>query len=721
MDNKTQDSSWSSTVSALTKDVCDLSSRPSGWDRPLVSLLAKLVREHGAAHALKMLKTYFTWMQLRMLKQTQPSLPYHAKFRDGIPKVLKPWRSLIKGSAVDQRFCLSLWRTLEVLRLKPTLDLSPIIDEQTEEDENLFREFTNWLPTWTGLRNLPKDLEPNRLVVTNKAGPNGPSAEKSLCDLAALKTDKKLYSAVDKLLRLKMPYEISLNTFKETEGPYEYHSRIAALSDKFGKTRVIAIGDLFSQSALSTVHDSFMKGLRTMVSDCTYCQSDIPTMIQKLGIQLYSSDLSQATDRFPLKWQEAIVKQRYGQEVSELWKTVLTERTFRTDQGPVRYATGTPMGLLSSWPVFAFTHHAFMEWCAWRCGIRSYKSYIVLGDDIICNNKEVSDLYQASIKQLGVSVSATKCTSSENGYAEFAKRLFTPEGEVTGIPVTILQKVRSQPEQAIELVQILRGRGYLETEITVGIEKLLSNWTSHKDNIQKIVLALSAPVCADDAPRPLKFSEEWLSKYAPNVSWSQDELPIEEAFALAEDHIFWSEISALAERQRGRNITEAELPEWERFFDLHGPCALEGFKTHQVDNSEPSRYCKEKQLELPVIHPINVYICKHIMPKMLWLNKEEQHTNDAVYKQWLSGNLRDKIYVPKSEDYRCKTRGHKKTRCRFEIVQIASKLTQGKLKALELAQPKRVLREELAHWNGVLNRIHYQISFVLRDFDIETD
>lgn len=126
------------------------------------------------------------------------------------------------------------------------------------------------------------------------------------------------------------------------------------MSDKFGKTRTIAIGDSFSQTALSGLHDTFMKGLSKMRTDCTYRQSEIPKLISQLGDSLYSSDLTAFTDRFPRKWQIAVISARYGNEIAQLWEQVIADRVFTSCQGEIKYVVGNPMGLLSSWPISTF-------------------------------------------------------------------------------------------------------------------------------------------------------------------------------------------------------------------------------------------------------------------------------------------------------------------------------------------------------------------------------
>lgn len=146
------------------------------------------------------------------------------------------------------------------------------------------------------------------------------------------------------------------------------------------------------------------------------------------------------------------------------------------------------MGFLSSWAVSTIAHHAVKEFCAWKCGKKKYK-YLILGDDCLDTDKEVYKTYLAVIGKLGVNVSLSKCTQSEIGYTEFAKRIFGPYGELTGIPVDLLLGILERPEQVIELVRILRERGYTDNVIIPGVQALIASWKTKKT----IALVLSAP------------------------------------------------------------------------------------------------------------------------------------------------------------------------------------------------------------------------------------
>lgn len=98
----------------------------------------------------------------------------------------------------------------------------------------------------------------------------------------------------------------------------------------------------------------------------------------------------------------------------------------------------------------------------------------MLGDDSLDSCPHVHEVYRKVMSLLGVSTSLSKCTSSDQGYAEFAKRLFSPRGEVTGIPITLLEEINTKPEQFLELLRICRERGYNDNFLSPGFDCIVS-------------------------------------------------------------------------------------------------------------------------------------------------------------------------------------------------------------------------------------------------------
>lgn len=69
------------------------------------------------------------------------------------------------------------------------------------------------------------------------------------------------------------------------------------------------------------------------------------------------------------------------------------------------------MGILSSWSVFALTHHAIIEYAAKVEGFYSFRDYVVLGDDVAIFDTKVAIRYQTFMKSLGVTISPQKSLS----------------------------------------------------------------------------------------------------------------------------------------------------------------------------------------------------------------------------------------------------------------------------------------------------------------------
>lgn len=187
--------------------------------------------------------------------------------------------------------------------------------------------------------------------------------------------------------------------------------KLSFLIEPGGKTRVIAIGDYFTQQALTPLFKETMKMLRTIPQDATYEQQNGVNLI-KLGMKkrkpIFCFDLSSATDRFPRSLQEDVVSGIFGEGIGQAWGKLIADRSFKSRDGIVEYAVGQPMGFLSSWSVFALTHHAIIQYCASRVGITSFSDYVVLGDDVAILNVNVAKRYQEIMSTLGVKINLSK-------------------------------------------------------------------------------------------------------------------------------------------------------------------------------------------------------------------------------------------------------------------------------------------------------------------------
>lgn len=89
--------------------------------------------------------------------------------------------------------------------------------------------------------------------------------------------------------------------------------KIVAFNDVGGKKRVIAIGNFIIQGVLRPLHNVLIRYLRSLPSDCTYDQGKVFRWYQTLSDtqkkDLWSLDLSSATDRLPLRLQQEVLGQ----------------------------------------------------------------------------------------------------------------------------------------------------------------------------------------------------------------------------------------------------------------------------------------------------------------------------------------------------------------------------------------------------------------------------
>lgn len=130
-------------------------------------------------------------------------------------------------------------------------------------------------------------------------------------DVQALLADDRLWNSIVYLfgklpIRNEEEIRTQASSFSETrfcrgDGRF-LHSRLAFLSDKAGKTRVVAIGDIISQSLLKPIHDHLFSILSKLPEDGTFDQDAQRQRVKAVtlsGKKVFCFDLTAATDRFP--------------------------------------------------------------------------------------------------------------------------------------------------------------------------------------------------------------------------------------------------------------------------------------------------------------------------------------------------------------------------------------------------------------------------------------
>jgi hypothetical protein len=428
---------WATSVRRLLPVINVLHNKPSGqYVEQFSSLVSKMISHRGEKDTIKRLKSFRLSLQQYCLRQPVTEIPFCKTDKDGFPSRIHYLKPTLEDK-LSVMYSLSFIRIIEEFKMTPQYEVSSITDPSSS-DKQVIGEITEYIRSKPKiLKVLPTELMYADLIMSNKAGPNGPASISCLSDLAGL--TQKAPELLETIKRRIEKYAGMLNFdgYEIPNGEFK-HSKLVLLSDKACKTRVIAIADWWTNVCLSPLHNAFMTGLQRLPTDVTYYQDKISDLIKEMGKSLYSSDMTAFTDRFPIELECEVIKAKYGEQECSDWKQLISDREFFHKNGSVTYKVGNPMGLLSSWAVSTFTHHVVKHWCAHKLGIKDYK-YLILGDDTLDTNEDVYRLYTSTIESLGVSISHDKCTQSKDGYAEFAKRLFSPEGEVTGLPVHLLR------------------------------------------------------------------------------------------------------------------------------------------------------------------------------------------------------------------------------------------------------------------------------------------
>ena len=215
-----------------------------------------------------------------------------------------------------------------------------------------------------------------------------------------------------------------------------------------GKKRIVAMVDIWTQWQLYPLHRFiFDRVLGKIPQDGTFDQTkpvkELLERASKAGrTHFWSYDLSAATDRLPISLQVLVLGVFTLEAFAHTWCALLTERDYRTPKEfgttfgksstYVRYSVGQPMGAYSSWGMLAWTHHAIVQFAAWRVGHRSWFTwYAVLGDDIVICDHDVATEYVHLMTEFGVKIGFHKSIISSNSSLEFAKRFYYRGREVS--------------------------------------------------------------------------------------------------------------------------------------------------------------------------------------------------------------------------------------------------------------------------------------------------
>jgi hypothetical protein len=136
---------WVDAVKRLQPIVNALHSKSSTYGiQVFCDLVTHHLEHYGEKHALKLLKSYRTYLQQSALRQNVGNLPFCKTDKDNFPLILNHWK-IDENTTIDEvRYLMSFWRIIEVFRLKPEYDVKTIVTKPIV-DEDLLKDITNYI------------------------------------------------------------------------------------------------------------------------------------------------------------------------------------------------------------------------------------------------------------------------------------------------------------------------------------------------------------------------------------------------------------------------------------------------------------------------------------------------------------------------------------------------------------------------------------------------
>jgi hypothetical protein len=219
-----------------------------------------------------------------------------------------------------------------------------------------------------------------------------------------------------------------------------FAGKITILQEQGCKPRIVAQPSAWLQLAFRPLHDALAHCAEELFPDASCVKNQVSgadkmMLHQMRGLPCFCSDLSSATDRFPIEYSLGILDALGLTTWAHALERVVMKE-FKCDfapNGSLRYTVGQPMGLCGSFPLFhlsnlCLAYAADLE--TFRKNVMEAKerqiqvflpgstSYQVLGDDVVFADERVSTRYNQYLSLLGVDRSEAKCYNGN--LAEFA-------------------------------------------------------------------------------------------------------------------------------------------------------------------------------------------------------------------------------------------------------------------------------------------------------------
>jgi hypothetical protein len=442
-----------------------------------VAEFEKTLLNNGKVYTLELFKSLNEQAVRVVTKEPITPIPFHKSNKDGISTLLVPILPVLLGDQNESiRIILSVTRVHESIRFKPNIDVTPIVTPYggncLGEFTVKFQKFLNESPTVSKLKaNLPQLKRNDRLIGRIRSGPNGQAILTSHYDSKAISENKPLHQALTEFNGLLSQSHITgsmdwcLEKSKDLDLGEVITGKVAAVAERAGKTRLFAIVDYWSQNSLQTLHDWLMEILKSLPTDATFDQNaGFERILAVKSDYVASFDITKFTDRVPLRPQVQMLSHYTNPDFATLWKTIVSERSFRTpNKEMIKWAVGQPLGILSSWATCTLFHHHLVWYSAFLFfgDHRPFEAYEILGDDIVIWHEGVAKVYACLLDELGIEINQSKSRlyQGKGGSVifEFAKRIGVANKEITGIPYDLLKAASKSIYHYTDLTLYLVG------------------------------------------------------------------------------------------------------------------------------------------------------------------------------------------------------------------------------------------------------------------------
>jgi hypothetical protein len=339
---------------------------------------------------------------------------------------------------------------------------SPPLLEEHKIKHNLENHITTLLTSMglslNGIRLSYKGFcRSQKFYIINSAGPNGEATWTAYSDAIAILRNKPVLEAMIKFCNLsglkrflkKLTRVVQLRAVDGVPFESLKLGKLITFAEWGGKTRTVAAVDYWTQIILTPLHETLYEALRALETDTTFDQragaEKVRQWTEDPKSELYSFDLTAATDRLPRILQSRILNKLLGLEgIGEAWANILALREYHSENGNAyTYSCGLPMGSKSNWAMLAFTHHLIVMRAAEIAKVSNFRGYRICGDDIVINSTKVAKEYRMLMEYYGLSINEQKSIlhlEKHTPAAEFCKRIFVGGVEYTCLPTKLISK-----------------------------------------------------------------------------------------------------------------------------------------------------------------------------------------------------------------------------------------------------------------------------------------